>query len=225
MEAMSRTGLSRALLGTVLGIVLLAAVHLVAQQPAAAASTGVFIPEVFKSQAAVFVNYRPDSADPWGHHSGRYDWNHYWTHMPPAIDSPPRPWKWTPFTMQLRRFPYAVPYHHMSGLFGGWTYDYRANATLLLNLFPDYVNRRVTIETRALHFAAYKQALDAGVGEAITWDAGNLRGSVTTAREGWSGRRYCREFRQDIFIDERPQQAVGTVCRERGGEWQIAPNQ
>jgi len=180
------------------------------------------IPESISIQLA---SYDAASPYPWGHHSGRYDWNHYWTLSTPEIHAPPRPWKWSPFTMILRKFPYAVPYHHMTGMFGGWTYDYRANPSLLINLFPDYVIKRVTTEGRSLHFTAYRKALDASIGETFDWNAGNVKGSVTTTRIGWSGRRYCREFRQDIFIDGLPQQAVGTVCRERGGDWQIAPNQ
>ncbi|MEQ9448690.1 MAG: hypothetical protein RLN70_07240 [Rhodospirillaceae bacterium] len=170
------------------------------------------------------ISQTRDSLEPWGHHNGRYDWNHYWTLDPPDIYSPPRPWRWSPFTMQLRRFPDAVPYHH-GGMFSSWTYDYRATPAMLVDLFPEHVNRRMTEDMREANFTAYESALNASVGEAVRWTDGTLKGSVTTVRDGWSGRRYCRQFRQDIYIDERPYQAMGTVCRDRAGNWHIAPNQ
>ena len=178
-----------------------------------------------RMKSATLIKYTTAQADPWGPHSGRYDWNHYWNMITPEIYSPPRPWRWAPFTIPVRRFPLAVPYHHTTEMFGGWTYDYRANAAVLINLFPDYVIRQVNNDTRALHFSAYEKALSAEIGNTVTWASGRIRGAITTIRDGWSRRRYCREFRQQIYIDERPQQAVGTVCQERGGEWKIAPNQ
>lgn len=224
MRGRVRTGLSHPPLGAILAALMFSSIHFTSA-PASAAGISTAVQFNRTESSIVRISHGADQVDPWGHHSGRYDWNHYWTLMPPAIYSPPRPWRWTPFTMPLRRFPHAVPFHHMAGMFGGWSYDYRANPTILINLFPDYVIRRVTEDTRALHFTAYKKALDAEIGDTISWTSGNIRGSVTTTRVGWSGRRYCREFRQDIFIDERPQQTIGTVCQERGGDWQITPNQ
>jgi hypothetical protein len=219
-----RTDLHDATLAAALTVVLLAACLLITPQTLAAGI--VVVPRLnTPDNKIVHTNYHAETSDPWGHHNGRYNWNHYWTLAPVEIYAPPRPWRWSSFTKRIRPFPHAVPYNHMARLFGSWTYDYRANAIHLINLFPDFVIRRVTEEPRKLHFAAYRRALDAEIGETFNWSAGNIRGSITTTRVGRTGRRYCREFRQDIFIDERPQQAMGTVCRSRGGEWEIAPNQ
>ena len=57
-----------------------------------------------------------------------------------------------------------------------------------------------------------------------TWvnpDSGH-RGSFTplkTYRE--NDGRYCREYRQQVFIAGRMQQAYGTACRQPDGTWQI----
>ena len=219
-----RSDLHNATLATVLTAVLSAACLLIAPETLAASIVG--LPDLSTPNNKIIrANYHAEDPGPWGHHNGRYNWNHYWTLAPVENYSTPRPWRWSSFTKQVRPFPHAVPYNHMARLFGSWTYDYRANATHLISLFPDYVIRRVTEDPRKLHFAAYKKALDAEIGETFNWSAGNIRGSVTTTRVGRTGRRYCREFRQDIYIDERPQRALGTVCRNRGGEWEIAPNQ
>jgi hypothetical protein len=71
-----------------------------------------------------------------------------------------------------------------------------------------------------------REALDAPIGDAIQWDDGAIHGSVTTTRDGWSGNRYCREFRQSVTIDGRARDAYGTACRTADDKgWQLVQNQ
>jgi hypothetical protein len=71
-----------------------------------------------------------------------------------------------------------------------------------------------------------REALDAPIGDPIQWDDGAIHGSVTATRDGWSGNRYCREFRQTVTIDGRARDAYGTACRNAADNgWQLVPNQ
>lgn len=71
---------------------------------------------------------------------------------------------------------------------------------------------------------AQQSALNAPVGETITWnnpDSGHY-GSYTPVREGMaaSGSK-CREYEQTIYIDGHPETAYGTACKRPDGTWQI----
>lgn len=37
--------------------------------------------------------------------------------------------------------------------------------------------------------------------------------------------RYCREFTQTVYIDGRPERAVGTACQRSDGQWEIVNSQ
>jgi surface antigen len=61
-------------------------------------------------------------------------------------------------------------------------------------------------------------------GQASAWknpDSGNS-GTITPTRtyQAASG-QYCREYRQDIVIDGKLQEAYGKACRQADGTWQI----
>jgi len=51
-------------------------------------------------------------------------------------------------------------------------------------------------------------------------DSGNY-GYVTPAASYSRGGRYCREYQQTVYIDNRAQNAYGTACRMPDGSWQI----
>lgn len=60
--------------------------------------------------------------------------------------------------------------------------------------------------------------------QTTTWnnpDSGNS-GSLTPIRtyQTETG-RYCREYRQTVYIGERQQEAYGMACRQPDGTWQI----
>ncbi len=85
--------------------------------------------------------------------------------------------------------------------------------TILDNLNEDAMRR---------HEAAQVRACDAPVGERIVWNDGNASGSVITTREGTSTTgRYCREFRHEVRIGGRVEEAFGTACLAPDGTWQI----
>ncbi len=71
---------------------------------------------------------------------------------------------------------------------------------------------------------AGERAQAAPIGETISWsnpDSGNS-GTITPTREGYSSsNRYCREYRQEIFIDGRSETAVGQACQNPDGTWEI----
>lgn len=92
-------------------------------------------------------------------------------------------------------------------------------------VFSAPLRERLGARTRGVYFDAYRSALAAPVGEAIDWNDGRVAGSVTTTRDGWAGSRYCREFRQNIVIDGRTEEAYGTACRNaQDTDWEIIPD-
>ena len=95
-----------------------------------------------------------------------------------------------------------------------------------LGLFPAYVGDTLTQDERDVYFSAYRRALAAPVGQSMVWSAGGVAsGAITTTRDGWAGQRYCREFRQEITIGGRNQEAYGTACQTPNGDWQLVQNQ
>ncbi len=143
--------------------------------------------------------------------------------------------------------PYAPtyrPYYGASyyGWYGGPYYDgyyvprpvayprpayrpYVYGPVVSLGLFPAYVGDVMTSDDRAIYYDAYRRALAGPVGEGMAWNTNHASGSVVTMRDGWAGQRYCREFRQDVQIDGRSQEAVGTACQAPNGDWQLVQNQ
>lgn len=80
------------------------------------------------------------------------------------------------------------------------------------------------------HEAAQVRATTAAIGEKIIWQDGRVSGSVTATRDGNSTTgRYCREFRHEVSIGGKKEQAYGTACRQADGSWEVistsvAPN-
>ncbi len=92
-------------------------------------------------------------------------------------------------------------------------------------VFPEHVRGRLSSRTRGVYYDAYRNALAAPIGEPINWSDGRVAGDVTTTRDGWAGDRYCREFRQNIVVDGRAEEAYGTACRnDADTDWEIIPN-
>ena len=76
-------------------------------------------------------------------------------------------------------------------------------------------------QQRALEDAQIR-ATEAPVGEPIFWEERGAEGMVVTAREGHTrDGRYCREFRQEVTIGGRREEAYGTACQQPDGSWQV----
>lgn len=93
-----------------------------------------------------------------------------------------------------------------------------------LGLFPGTVGTVLTQDDRDIYYRAYRGALAAPTGQSMVWNSDRVSGAVTTTRGGWAGQRYCREFRQEITIDGRNQEAYGTACQTPDGDWQLVNN-
>ncbi|MBY0509359.1 MAG: hypothetical protein K2P94_04330 [Rhodospirillaceae bacterium] len=93
-----------------------------------------------------------------------------------------------------------------------------------LGLFPGPVGTVLTQGDRDIYYRAYRGALAAPIGQSMVWNSDRVRGAVTTTRDGWAGQRYCREFRQEITIDGRNEEAYGTACQTPDGDWQLVAN-
>lgn len=77
---------------------------------------------------------------------------------------------------------------------------------------------------RTYHRDAFSAALAGPIGETYGWDDGYDNGAVTAVRDGHSGDKYCREFRQEVSIAGRLENAYGAACRDHDGSWHIVPN-
>lgn len=72
------------------------------------------------------------------------------------------------------------------------------------------------------HERAIYGSINIPIGEAMTWSRGAASGSVTPVWEGRSNTGlYCREFRQEVTINDRTEVAHGTACRRDDGSWEI----
>lgn len=71
---------------------------------------------------------------------------------------------------------------------------------------------------------AAEQAHQAPIGETIAWnnpESGNS-GDVTAVKDGYAeSGRYCREYKQTIYIDGQAETAYGTACQDADGKWQV----
>jgi len=134
--------------------------------------------------------------------------------------------------------PYYRPnYYYRPGYTGPRFYDpapvyyprrpvYRSYGPIFsLGLFPTYVGDTMSRQDRDLYYTAYRRALAAPVGEGFAWTSDRANGEIITTRDGWAGERYCREFRQNVNIDGRSQEAYGTACQMPNGDWQFVQNQ
>jgi len=156
-----------------------------------------------------------------GGHWGRGGWGHRggwrggdrlslgFTYVAPPYYYGPRPYAYPAYPYPTRPA-YAYPSYYPAGG---------------VVVFSPYVRDRLSARARGVYYGAYRDALDAPIGEPIDWNDGRVRGEVTTTRDGWAGDRYCREFRQNIVIDGRNEEAYGTACRnDADTDWEIVPN-
>lgn len=69
--------------------------------------------------------------------------------------------------------------------------------------------------------AALQSAMQAPLGQNITWE----NGTITPLRDGHdSNGAPCREFRRTVTIGGTTQEAYGTACRQPDGAWKIVGN-
>lgn len=132
------------------------------------------------------------------------------TYVAPPMYYGPRPYGYPAYPS-----PYARPYYGYQGYtpVGG------------VVVFSPSVRDRMSTRARGAYYNAYRSALAAPIGEPINWREGRIEGDVTTTRDGWAGERYCREFRQNIIVDGRTEEAYGTACRnEADTDWEIIPD-
>lgn len=129
---------------------------------------------------------------------------------PPAYYYSPSPYGYPP---------YAYPARPGYGAYSGY---YPAGGIVT---FSPSTRDRLSARSRGVYYDAYRSALAAPVGESINWRDGRIEGDVTTTRDGWAGDRYCREFRQNIIVDGRTEEAYGTACRNSADtDWEIIPD-
>ncbi len=95
---------------------------------------------------------------------------------------------------------------------------------LLGALVGSEIGRSLDNADRAMLAGANQRALEAPVGERISWnnpDSGNY-GYVTPTREGSdTAGRYCREYQQTIYVGGQQETGFGTACQMPDGTWQI----
>jgi len=60
-------------------------------------------------------------------------------------------------------------------------------------------------------------------GQTSTWQNPDVNrgGAVTPTRNYQEAGRYCREYRQSIYVGNNREQAYGTACRRPDGSWEI----
>lgn len=70
---------------------------------------------------------------------------------------------------------------------------------------------------------ANQSAHSAPIGETVSWsnpESGHY-GTVTPTRDGQStSGRYCREYKQTIYVDGQQETAVGQACKNPDGTWE-----
>ncbi|MGE4064027.1 MAG: hypothetical protein AB7E79_11735 [Rhodospirillaceae bacterium] len=178
----------------------------------------------FSNYGASSIGFGYSSGGPWGRGWGHRGWGHRgwgrdhfslgFTYVVPPAYYGPRPYDY-PAYYGAAPYGYPTRSYYRPGFYpvGG------------VVAFSAPVRDRLGSRTRGVYYDAYMSALDAPVGESINWRDGRISGDVTTTRDGWAGERYCREFRQNIIIDGKTEEAYGTACRnEADTDWEIIPN-
>ncbi len=89
----------------------------------------------------------------------------------------------------------------------------------LVGSMLDERDRRMAAE------AAHQALETAPTGTAVAWqnpDTGHS-GAVTPIRTyQMANGTYCREYQQSVTIDGKPEQVMGTACRQPDGSWKAA---
>ena len=118
------------------------------------------------------------------------------------------------------------PYGHPYAGFAFFTHDSDAWKWLAFTAITLKILDNINEEQQRRHEQAQLEATTAPIGETIYWNDGSASGSVTATRDGRStSGRYCREFRQQIKIGDRNEQAYGTACQQPDGSWEIVSSQ
>jgi len=114
------------------------------------------------------------------------------------------------------------PYGRCYAGYGWYRYDDDAYKWLAFTAITLKLLDNFNEAQQRQHEAAQVRATTAPIGETIEWSDGNASGAVTAVREGTSSAgRYCREFRQEVHIGGKIEQAYGTACRQPDGSWQM----
>jgi hypothetical protein len=92
-------------------------------------------------------------------------------------------------------------------------------------IYRDYDDRPYDRSAGLLASPYVQQALVAPVGESVTWANGGVIGRVTTTRDGWAGEKYCREFVENVTVDDSTRETRGTACQSEGSAWRLVANQ
>jgi hypothetical protein len=131
----------------------------------------------------------------------------------PAYGYYGRPWRhaWGP-----RPYWYGARWYHPYSYWGP-SFDFYA-------AFPLTTVRTWPEPARIYHRDAYSAAIGGPLGEAFSWDDGYDHGYVTAVRDGYSGDRYCREFRQVVSIGGRTEEGFNAACRGGDGVWRVVPD-
>lgn len=162
--------------------------------------------------------YRTGGGRPWGHHGWRGR-NHFSLGFNYVI--PPHYGYGSPYYYEPRPY-YRGPVYYPRAYYPPALY--RAYPAGGIVVFSSGMRDRLGVRTRGVYYDAYRNALAAPIGEPINWHDGRISGDVTTTRDGWAGERYCREFRQNIVVDGRSEEAYGTACQKPDGDWEIIPD-
>jgi len=98
-------------------------------------------------------------------------------------------------------------------------YKYFAFTAITLKIL-DILNE----DQRRKHETALSRAMDARVGESITWHDRDASGVIMPTRSGVDAAgQPCREFQQTVTIGGKTEQAYGTACRQADGSWLLVP--
>lgn len=136
---------------------------------------------------------------------------------------PVRHWDVPPARRRVYRDVVVVrPYGHWYSGYGHYHSDGDALFFLGLTAITLVALSSLSEAQQRAHEDAQIRATSAPIGQPIIWSDGQANGAVTTTREGHTpDGGYCREFRQQVTIAGRTEEAYGTACRKPDGSWQV----
>lgn len=106
--------------------------------------------------------------------------------------------------------------------YGYYDSDREAYRFLAFSAFTVALVDHLTWSQQRLYESAQIRATTARPGDVVVWNDDNARGSVKVIRDGTNRTgRPCREFRQDVTIGGRTEQAYGTACLQTDGSWRM----
>ena len=138
----------------------------------------------------------------------------------PVPKHPPRVYYVKPRAKHYHSHPYRPKYvyvkpHHYPHYYGH--YHYRG-------LYWPFVNVRFVVNLSTIqlekHHQAIYLALDAPVGQTVSWRDGVHRGSIEILREGFNNRgSLCKQYRQILYYRTHSTSHVMTSCLSPDGYW------